>query len=192
MADSKRDLQKAVAIIRDGLKYELDQSKEAKETAFTARSRDVGIRNPNVERDVSKEDLAKGAMGAGYIAADYFLNPEKYSVGALKDKASVGALAKIVEKGEGFINAQLPPGLELNIDYGKLGLKDAREGRVPAVGASYERPVKLGRFKGTAGVRGRYNPEDKSSSVGVNVTGRFAKGGTVKAYSNSPRKPKLT
>ena len=190
MAD---DLKRAITTIRDGLKLQIDESEKGKETAFTARSRDLGITNPNIQRDVSNAQLAKGAMGAAYVAADYFLDPDKYSAEALKDKASRTAVARVVQEGEKLINRQLPEGLNLNIDYKGLGFEDIAEGRVPTVGASFERPVELGRFKGTAGIRGSIDPESGEGRVGARVTGRFAKGGKVKKYAKGGgvRKPKL-
>ena len=188
MAD---DLKRAVTTIRDELKRQIDDSEKGKETAFTARSRDLGIADPNIQEDVSKAQLVKGAMGAAFIAADYFLDPDKYSAEALKDKASRTAVARVVQEGEKLINRQLPEGLSLNIDYKNLSIEEVRRGRVPTVGASFERPVELGRFKGTAGIRGSYDPESGEGRVGARVTGRFAKGGKVKKYSNSPRKPRL-
>ncbi len=188
MAD---DLKRAVTTIRDGLKSQIDRSERGKETAFTARSRDLGIANPDIQRDVSNAQLAKGAMGAAYLAADYFLDPDKYSAEALKDKASRTAVARVVQEGEKLINRQLPEGLNLNINYKGLGFEDVAEGRLPAVGASFERPVELGRFKGTAGVRGSIDPETKEKRLRFGLAGKFAKGGHVKQYSNAPRKPRL-
>ena len=188
MAD---DLKRAITEIRNTLKFEIDKSEKGRETAFTARSRDLGITDPDIQRDVSNAQLAKGAMGVAYLAADYALDPDKYSVEALKDKASRAAFARVVQEGEKLINNQLPEGLNLNIDYKGLGFEDVAEGRLPAVGASFERPVELGGFKGTAGIRGSYDPERGEGRVGARVTGRFAKGGHVKQYSNAPRKPRL-
>ena len=189
---AKQELKQAVTAIRDGLKYQIDQSEKAQETAFTARSRDIGITNPDVEKDISREQLAKGAMGAAYIAADYFLNPERYSARALKDKASRDAVKEIARQGEKFVNRQLPEGLNLNLDFKGMGLEEARR-RPPAIGAGYERPVELGGFKGTAGVTGSYDPESKGYRVRAGITGRFAKGGKVKPYAKGGgvRKPKL-
>jgi hypothetical protein len=175
MADrQKQQVREAVRAIRDGLKYQLDQSDKLGETAFTARSRDIGITNPDIQKEITKRQVAKGAMGAAYVAADVFLNPENYTPEALKDK-------------------QLPQGLNINIDYKGLGFGDVAEGRLPAVGARYEKPVELGGFKGTAGISGRYDPESKGYEVGARVTGRFAKGGKVKKYAKGGgiRKPKL-
>jgi len=197
MAD---DLKRAITTIRDGLKLQIDRSEKGKETAFTARSRDLGIADPDIQRDVSNAQLVQGAMGAAYLAADYFLDPDKYSAEALKDKASRTAVARVVQEGEKLINNQLPEGLNLNIDYKGLGFEDVAEGRLPAVGASFERPVELGRFKGTAGIRGSIDPESKGYGVRAEIKGRFAKGGKVKKYakgghvkqySNAPRKPRL-
>lgn len=192
MASQKQELKRAVTAIRDGLKSQIDQSEKMEETAFTARSRDIGITNPDIEKDVSREQLAKGAMGAAYIAADYFLNPERYSARALKDKASRDAVKEIARQGEKFVNDQLPQGLNLNLDFKGMGLEEARR-RPPAVGARYERPVDFGRVKGTAGVRGRYDPESGESYFGGNVRLKFAKGGKVKPYAKGGgvRKPKL-
>lgn len=189
---AKQELKQAVTAIRDGLKYQIDQSEKMQETAFTARSRDIGITNPNIEKDVSREQLTKGAMGAAYVAADYFLNPEKYSARALKDRASREAVKEIARQGEKFVNRQLPEGFSLNLDFKGMDFEEARR-RPPAVGARYERPVELGRFKGTAGIGGRYDPESKQGYVGARVRGQFAKGGKVKPYAKGGgvRKPKL-
>ena len=189
---AKQELKQAVTVIRDGLKYQIDQSEKAQETAFTARSRDIGITNPDVEKDISREQLAKGAMGAAYVAADYFLNPERYSARALKDKASRDAVKEIARQGEKFVNRQLPEGLNLNLDFKGMGLEEARR-RPPAVGARYERPVELGGFKGTAGVTGSIDPETKEKRLRFGVRGTFAKGGKVKPYAKGGgvRKPKL-
>ena len=194
MASQKQELKQAVTAIRDGLKYQIDQSEKMQETAFTARSRDVGITDPNIEKDVSREQLAKGAMGAAYVAADYFLNPEKYSARALKDRASREAVKEIARQGEKFVNRQLPEGFSLNLDFKGMDFEEARR-RPPAVGARYERPVELfdGGPRGTAGVRGRYDPESGETFVGGNVKLKFAKGGKVKPYAKGGgvRKPKL-
>lgn len=189
---AKQELKQAVTAIRDGLKYQIDQSEKMQETAFTARSRDIGIADPDVEKDVSRQQLAKGAMGAAYVAADYFLNPEKYSARALKDKASRDAVKEIARQGERFVNRQLPEGFSLNLDFKGMDLDEARR-RPPAVGGEYTTPVKYGRFEGTAGIGGRYDPESKQGYVGARVTGQFAKGGKVKPYAKGGgvRKPKL-
>ena len=188
MAD---DLKRAITTIRDGLKSQIDESERGKETAFTARSRDLGIADPDIQRDVSNAQLAKGAMGAAYLAADYALDPDKYSVEALKNKASRAAFESVVEAGQKLINRELPDGLKLNVNLKNLGFEDVAEGRLPAVGASFERPVELGGFKGTAGIRGSIDPESKGYGVRAEIKGRFAKGGHVKQYSNAPRKPRL-
>lgn len=189
---SKQELKRAVTAIRDNLKYQIDQSEKMQETAFTARSRDIGIADPDVEKDVSRQQLAKGAMGAAYVAADYFLNPEKYSARALKDKTSRDAVKEIARRGEKFVNRQLPEGFSLNLDFKGMGLDEVQR-RPPAVGAGYSTPVNFGRFEGTAGISGRYDPESKQGYVGARVTGRFAKGGKVKPYAKGGgvRKPKL-
>ena len=191
MASQKQELKQAVTAIRDGLKYQIDQSEKMKETAFTARSRDIGITNPNIKKDVSREQLTKGAMGAAYVAADYFLNPEKYSARALKDKASREAVQEIARQGEKFVNRQLPEGLNLSLDFKGMGLEEARR-RPPAVGARYEKPVDFGRVKGTAGFGVKRDPSGETF-VGGNVKVKFAKGGKVKPYAKGGgvRKPKL-
>ena len=194
MADrQKQQVREAVRTIRDGLKYQLDQSDRLGDKAFTARSRDIGITNPDIEKDITKRQVAKGAMGAAVVAADVFLNPENYTPEALKDKASRKALAEITRQGEKVLNKQLPPEFSINIDYKGLGFEDVAEGRLPAVGGEYKRDVELGGFKGTAGISGRYDPENKGYEVGARVTGRFAKGGKVKKYAKGGgvRKPKL-
>ena len=192
MASQKQQVKQAVTVIRDNLKRQIERSENMEETAFTARSRDIGITNPDIEKDVSREQLAKGAMGAAYIAADYFLNPERYSARALKDKASRDAVKEIARQGEKFVNRQLPEGLNLNLDFKGMGLEEARR-RPPAVGARYEKPVEFGGLKGSAGVQGRYDPESGSSYIGARFTGKFAKGGKVKPYAKGGgvRKPKL-
>jgi hypothetical protein len=161
MADrQKQQVREAVRAIRDGLKYQLDQSDKLGETAFTARSRDIGITNPDIQKEITKRQVA---------------------------------LEAITRQGEKVLNKQLPQGLNINIDYKGLGFGDVAEGRLPAVGARYEKPVELGGFKGTAGISGRYDPESKGYEVGARVTGRFAKGGKVKKYAKGGgiRKPKL-
>ena len=192
MASQKQQVKQAVTVIRDNLKRQIERSEKMEETAFTARSRDIGITNPDIEKDVSREQLAKGAMGAAYIAADYFLNPERYSARALKDKASRDAVKEIARQGEKFVNRQLPEGLNLSLDFKGMGLEEARR-RPPAVGARYEKPVEFGGLKGSAGVQGRYDPESGSSYIGARFTGKFAKGGKVKPYAKGGgvRKPKL-
>ncbi len=78
MADrQKQQAREAVRIIRDGLKYQIDKSEKLKEPAFTISSRDFGITNPNIRKDITEKQAAKGIMTAGYIVADYYLNPEK-------------------------------------------------------------------------------------------------------------------
>ena len=190
---SKQQLVNAVTTIRDGLKVELDKAERGKETAFTARSRDIGIADPDIRKEVSKAEFAKGAMGAAYLAADVWLNPERYTARALKSKASRSALAEITRQGEKVLNRQLPQGLNINIDYKGLCLEDVQRGRVPALEAAYQRPVEFGRAKGTAGVQGRYDPETKEGYIGGRVTARFAKGGKVKTYAKGGgvRRPKL-
>ena len=192
MASQKQQVKQAVTVIRDNLKRQIERSEKMEETAFTARSRDIGITNPDIEKDVSRKQLAKGAMGAAYIAADYFLNPERYSARALKDKASRDAVKEIARQGEKFVNRQLPEGLNLNLDFKGMGLEEARR-RPPAVGARYEKPVEFGGLKGSAGIQGRYDPESGSSYIGARFTGKFAKGGKVKPYAKGGgvRKPKL-
>ena len=194
MADrQKQQVREAVRAIKTGLEYQLDQSDKLGDTAFTARSRDIGITNPDIQKEITKRQVAKGAMGAAVVAADVFLNPENYTPEALKDKASRKALAEITRQGEKVLNKQLPPEFSINIDYKGLGFEDVAEGRLPAVGGEYKRDVELGGFKGTAGISGRYDPESKGYEVGARVTGRFAKGGKVKKYSKGGgiRKPKL-
>ena len=194
MADrQKQQVREAVRAIKTGLEYQLDQSDKLGDTAFTASSRDIGITNPDIQKEITKRQVAKGAMGAAVVAADVFLNPENYTPEALGDKASRKALAEITRQGEKVLNKQLPPGFSINIDYKGLGFEDVAEGRLPAVGGGYKRDVELGGFKGTAGISGRYDPENKGYEVGARVTGRFAKGGKVKKYAKGGgvRKPKL-
>tara|TARA_R110002072_G_C7650412_1_gene508654 strand:+ start:27 stop:605 length:579 start_codon:yes stop_codon:yes gene_type:complete len=191
MAD---DLKKAVTTIRDGLKIQIDQfaKEKGKETAFTARSRDLGITDPNIQEDVSKAQLAKGAMGAAFIAADYFLDPEKYSARNLKNKASIKFVEETAKLGAGYVNRMMPPGLNFELDFMGMNVDEVKRGGRPAVGARYQRPVELfdGRLKGTAGVEAKRYPRGETF-VGGNVRLKFAKGGKVKQYSNSPRKPRL-
>ena len=191
MASQKQQLKRAVSSIRDGLKASIDKLED--ETAFTVSSRDVGITNPDMQKDVSKKQVARGAMGAAYLAADVALNPQKYTSRAIKDKASRETVKEIARQGERIVNRMLPEGLNLNLDFKSMGLEDVQRGRRPAVGAGYERPVEFGGLKGSAGVQGRYDPESGSSYVGARFTGRFAKGGKVKPYAKGGgvRKPKL-
>ena len=192
MASQKQQIKQAVTVIRDDLKRKIDQSEKLEETAFTARSRDIGITNPDIQRDVSKKQLARGAMGAAYLATDVALNPQNYTSRAIKDKASREAVKEIARQGEKIVNRMLPEGLNLNLDFKSMGLEEARR-RPPAVGARYERPVELGGFKGTAGVTGSIDPETKEKRLRFGVTGRFAKGGKVKQYAKGGgvRKPRL-
>ena len=191
MASQKQQLKRAVSSIRDGLKASIDKLED--ETAFTVSSRDVGITNPDIQKDVSKKQVARGAMGAAYLATDVALNPQKYTSKAIKDKASRETVKEIARQGERIVNRMLPEGLNLNLDFKSMGLEDVQKGRRPAVGAGYERPVEFGGLKGSAGVQGRYDPESGSSYVGARFTGRFAKGGKVKQYAKGGgvRKPRL-
>ena len=192
MASQKQKLKQAVTVIRDNLKRKIDQSEKLEETAFTARSRDIGITNPDIQRDVSKKQLVRGAVGAAYLTTDVFLNPQNYTSKAIKDKASRETVKEIARQGERIVNRMLPEGLNLNLDFKSMGLEEARR-RPPAVGARYERPVELGGFKGTAGVTGSIDPETKEKRLRFGVTGRFAKGGKVKQYAKGGgvRKPRL-
>ena len=192
MASQKQQIKQAVTVIRDDLKRKIDQSEKLEETAFTARSRDIGITNPDIQKDVSKKQLARGAMGAAYLATDVALNPQNYTSRAIKDKASREAVKEIARQGEKIVNRMLPEGLNLNLDFKSMGLEEARR-RPPAVGARYERPVELGGFKGTAGVTGSIDPETKEKRLRFGITGRFAKGGKVKQYAKGGgvRKPRL-
>lgn len=214
MAD---DLRRAVTTIRDSLKFKIDKSEKGKETAFTARFSDLGITNPDIlgipdSIDVSNEKLTKGAMGAAILAADVFLNPENYTPEALGDKASRDALEVITRQGEKVLNKQLPPGLNINIDYKGLGFEDVVKGRLPAVGASYETRDPFGYgggFRAEArksqdgfGASIRYGvPTDKITEAIIGKpfarkakggkVKKYAKGGHVKQYSNAPREPRL-
>ena len=192
MASQKQQIKQAVTVIRDDLKRKIDQSEKLEETAFTARSRDIGITNPDIQKDVSKKQVVRGAMGAAYLATDVALNPQNYTSRAIKDKASREAVKEIARQGEKIDNRMLPEGLNLNLDFKSMGLEEARR-RPPAVGARYERPVELGGFKGTAGVTGSIDPETKEKRLRFGVTGRFAKGGKVKQYAKGGgvRKPRL-
>ena len=193
MASQKQQLKQAVTAIRDDLKRKIDQSEKLEETAFTARSRDIGITNPDIQRDVSKKQLAKGAMGAAYLATDVALNPQNYTSRAIKDKASREAVKEIARQGEKIVNRMLPEGFSLNLNIKDIDLEKLQEGRRPAVGARYERPVEFGGLKGSAGVQGRYDPESGETFVGAGFKGRFAKGGKVKRYAKGGgvRKPRL-
>ena len=195
MADrQKQQAREAIRIIRDGLKYQLDQSKKGKESAFTISSRDFGITNPNIRKDITERQAAEGIMTAGYIVADYYLNPEKYSARALKDKASRELLKQAGDRGVDYVNSLMPPGLpKLNLDFRGMNFDEVRRGGRPTIGAEYKRPVELGGFKGTAGVTGSYDPESRGYRVRAGITGRFAKGGKVKQYAKGGgvRKPKL-
>ena len=192
MASQKQQIKQAVTVIRDNLKRKIDQSEKLEEKAFTARSRDIGITNPDIQRDVSKKQLVRGAVGAAYLTTDVFLNPQNYTSKAIKDKASRETVKEIARQGEKIVNRMLPEGLNLNLDFKSMGLEEARR-RPPAVGARYERPVELGGFKGTAGVTGSIDPETKEKRLRFGVTGRFAKGGKVKQYAKGGgvRKPRL-
>ena len=192
MASQKQQIKQAVTVIRDDLKRKIDQSEKLEETAFTARSRDIGITNPDIQKDVSKKQVVRGAMGAAYLATDVALNPQNYTSRAIKDKASREAVKEIARQGEKIVNRMLPEGLNLNLDFKSMGLEEARR-RPPAVGARYERPVELGGFKGTAGVTGSIDPETKEKRLRFGITGRFAKGGKVKQYAKGGgvRKPRL-
>ena len=193
MASQKQQIKQAVTVIRDDLKRKIDQSEKLEETAFTARSRDIGITNPDIQKDVSKKQVVRGAMGAAYLATDVALNPQNYTSRAIKDKASREAVKEIARQGEKIVNRMLPEGLNLNLDFKSMGLEDVQKGRRPTVGASFQEPVEFGGLKGSAGVQGRYDPESGSSYVGARFTGRFAKGGKVKPYAKGGgvRKPKL-
>ena len=193
MASQKQQVKQAVTAIRDNLKRKIDESEKLEETAFTARSRDIGITNPDIQRDVSKKQVVRGAIGAAFVAADYKLNPDKYSLDKLKDKASRAAFASVVREGENIVNRLLPEGVSLNLNIKDIDLEKLQEGRRPAVGARYERPVEFGGLKGSAGVQGRYDPESGETFVGAGFKGRFAKGGKVKQYAKGGgvRKPRL-
>tara|TARA_R100001129_G_scaffold164780_1_gene131108 strand:+ start:197 stop:781 length:585 start_codon:yes stop_codon:yes gene_type:complete len=193
MASQKQQLKQAVTAIRDDLKRKIDQSEKLEETAFTARSRDIGITNPDIQRDVSKKQVVRGAMGAAYLATDVALNPQNYTSKAIKDKASREAVKEIARQGEKIVNRMLPEGFSLNLNIKDIDLEKLQEGRRPAVGARYERPVEFGGLKGSAGVQGRYDPESGETFVGAGFKGRFAKGGKVKRYAKGGgvRKPRL-
>ena len=210
MAD---DLRRAITTIRDSLKFKIDKSEKGKDIVFTARSRDFGITDPDIQKEITKRQVAKGAMGAAILAADVFLNPENYTPEALGDKASRDALEVITRQGEKILNKQLPPGLNINIDYKGLGLEDVwAEGRLPAVGASYETRDPFGYgggFRAEArksqdgfGASIRYGvPTDKITEAIIGKpfarkakggkVKKYAKGGHVKQYSNAPREPRL-
>lgn len=210
MAD---DLRRAVTTIMDSLKFKIDKSEKGKDIVFTARSRDFGITDPDIQKEITKRQVAKGAMGAAILAADVFLNPENYTPEALGDKASRDALEVITRQGEKILNKQLPPGLNINIDYKGLGLEDVwAEGRLPAVGASYETRDPFGYgggFRAEArksqdgfGASIRYGvPTDKITEAIIGKpfarkakggkVKKYAKGGHVKQYSNAPREPRL-
>ena len=184
MASQKQQLKRAVTAIRDDLKSRIDQSEKLEETAFTAR--------PYIQKDVSKKQVARGAMGAAYLAADVALNPQKYTSKAIKDKASRETVKEIARQGERIVNRMLPEGLNLNLNFKSMGLEDVFEGGRPTVGARYETPI--GRGKGR--LEGRYDPRSGESYVGANIRiplGGKAKGGKVKPYAKGGgvRKPKL-
>ena len=193
MASQKQQVKQAVTAIRDNLKRKIDESEKLEEKAFTARSRDIGITNPDIQRDVSKKQVVRGAIGAAFVAADYKLNPDKYSLDKLKDKASRAAFASVVQEGEKIVNGLLPEGVSLNLNIKDIDLEKLQEGRRPAEGVRYERPVEFGGLKGSAGVQGRYDPESGETFVGAGFKGRFAKGGKVKQYAKGGgvRKPRL-
>ena len=202
---NNQQLVEAVTTIRDGLKVELDKAERGKETAFTARSRDIGIADPDIRKEVSKAEFAKGAMGAAYLAADVWLNPEDYTARALKSKASRSALAEITRQGEKVLNRQLPQGLNINIDYKGLGLEDVQRGRVPALGARYETRDPFG-YGGRFGVEARASQGERGASLRYSAPtdkiteaiigkpfAKKAKGGKVKSYAKGGgvRRPKL-
>lgn len=189
MAD---DVRRAVTAIRDGLQLQIAGSKRGKEPAFTARSRDIGITNPDIQKDVSNAELTQGVIGAAYIAADYFLDPEKYSARNLKNKASIKFVEETAKLGAGYVNRMMPPGLNFELDFMGMNVDEVKRGGRPAVRARYQRPVEFfdGRLKGTAGVEAKRYPTGEGY-VGGNVKLQFAKGGHVKQYSNAPRKPRL-
>ena len=197
MASQKQQVKQAVTAIRDNLKRKIDESEKLEEPAFTARSRDIGITNPDIQRDVSKKQVVRGAMGAAYLATDVALNPQKYTSKAIKNEVSRKTVEEIARQGAKYVKEMLPEPLrkelDLTIDFGGMGVKDVLEGGRPTVGARYERPVEFGGLKGSAGVQGRYDPESGSSYVGARFTGRFAKGGKVNPYAkgSAVRKPKL-
>ena len=199
MADrQKQQAREAIRIIRDGLKYQLEQSEKLGDTAFTISSRDFGITNPNIRKDITERQAAKGIMTAGYIVADYYLNPEKYSARALKDKASREVLKRAGDRGADYVNSLMPEPLrkelDLTIDFRGMGVEDVLEGGRPTIGAEYKRPIELfdGRARGTAGLRVKRDPRGETF-VGGNVRLKFAKGGKVKQYAKGGgvRKPKL-
>jgi len=196
MADrQKQQAREAIRIIRDGLKYQIDQSEKGKEPAFTISSRDFGITNPNIRKDITERQAAKGIMTAGYIVADYYLNPEKYSARALKDKASREVLKRAGDRGVDYVNSLMPPGLpKLDLDFRGMNFDEVRRGGRPTIGVEYKRPIELfdGRARGTAGLRVKRDPSGETF-VGGNVRLKFAKGGKVKQYAKGGgvRKPKL-
>ena len=206
MADrQKQQLKEAVTVIRDGLKFQIERSEKMKEPAFTARSRDIGITNPNIKKDVSREQLTKGAMGAAYIAADYFLNPEKYSARNLKNKASIKFVEETAKLGAGYVNRMMPPGLNFELDFMDMNVDEVKRGGRPAVRARYETrdPFDYG---GTFGVEARASQGERGASLRYRAPtdkiteaiigkpfAKKAKGGKVKKYSKGGgvRKPKL-
>ena len=209
MAD---DLRRAVTTIMDSLKFKIDKSEKGKDIVFTARSRDFGITDPDIQKEITKRQVAKGAMGAAILAADVFLNPENYTPEALGDKASRDALEVITRQGEKILNKQLPREFNISIDYKGLGFEDVAEGRLPAVGASYETRDPFGYgggFRAEArksqdgfGASIRYGvPTDKITEAIIGKpfarkakggkVKKYAKGGHVKQYSNAPREPRL-
>ena len=196
MADrQKQQIRRAVGTIKDGIEHELNKSPKLGNPAFTVSSQDIGITDPRLrmETEVSKRQVAKAGLVLVHTAADYYLNPHKYTLKRFKKEADRRAFKAAVDKGTELLNEQLPPGFSIGIDYGRLGFEDAIvDKRLPAVEARYKKPIELGGLKGTAGVMGRIDPRTKEKSLHFGFTGRFAKGGKVKKYAKGGgvRKPK--
>ena len=197
MASQKQQLMKALSQIRRGLQASIEGSEKLNEPAFTVRSRDICITNPDIRKDVSKKELIKGAESAAYLTTDVILNPQNYTSKALKNKLSQEVVRRTAGLGADYVRELLPPQLrkqlDLTLKFGDMTVKDVVEGGRPTVGVGYERPIGRG---GTARLEGRYNPRSGESYVGANIRiplGGKAKGGKVKQYAKGGgvRKPRL-
>ena len=197
MASSKQKLKEALSQIRKGLQASIEGSRQLKEPAFTVRSRDIGITNPDIRKDVSKKELIKGVESAAYLTTDVILNPQNYTSKAIKNELSRKTVEGLARQGAKYVRGMLPPELrkelDLTLNFGDMTVKDVVEGGRPTVGVGYERPIGRG---GTARLEGKYNPRSGESYVGANIRiplGGKAKGGKVKQYAKGGgvRKPRL-
>ena len=59
MADrQKQQVREAIRKIKTGLEYQLNQSDKLGDKAFTARSRDFGITDPDIQKEITKRQVA--------------------------------------------------------------------------------------------------------------------------------------